>query len=156
MVINIIPEGGAHGSFFVFTPLYGRYRKVQLGRGGDAGSGPRGIGPDSMSLRRSLSVDHIVNSVCRRNVEPSLPNEGGEGFDEIKSVGKGLMFALVGDGAGVRGRVCGRCVGLRCCSCVHCRGLAAFAFAEGDGLQLGAIGNGAGRGDVVDRRRCRG
>jgi hypothetical protein len=26
VVINIIPEGGAHGSFFVFTPLYGRYR----------------------------------------------------------------------------------------------------------------------------------
>jgi hypothetical protein len=25
VVINIIPEGGAHGSFFVFTPLYGRY-----------------------------------------------------------------------------------------------------------------------------------
>ncbi|MEE1292968.1 MAG: hypothetical protein UHK59_06270, partial [Acutalibacteraceae bacterium] len=35
-------------------------RKVQLGRGGDAGSGPRGIGPDSMNLRRSHSVDHIV------------------------------------------------------------------------------------------------
>ncbi|MBQ5581267.1 MAG: hypothetical protein IIT43_08465, partial [Clostridia bacterium] len=35
-------------------------REVQLGRGGDAGSGPRGIGPDSMNLRRSLSVDHIV------------------------------------------------------------------------------------------------
>jgi len=34
-------------------------RKVQLGRGGDAGSGPRGIGPDSMNLRRSPSVDHI-------------------------------------------------------------------------------------------------
>ncbi|MBO6153462.1 MAG: hypothetical protein J6O85_03695, partial [Clostridia bacterium] len=35
-------------------------RKVQLGRGGDAGSGPRGIGPDSMNLRRGPSVDHIV------------------------------------------------------------------------------------------------
>ncbi|MBQ1371141.1 MAG: hypothetical protein IIY38_08440, partial [Clostridia bacterium] len=34
-------------------------REVQLGRGGDAGSGPRGIGPDSMNLRRSPSVDHI-------------------------------------------------------------------------------------------------
>ena len=34
-------------------------RKVQLGRGGVAGSGPRGSGPDSMNLRRSLSVDHI-------------------------------------------------------------------------------------------------
>ena len=34
-------------------------RIVQRGRGGAAGSGPRGIGPDSMNLRRSLSVDHI-------------------------------------------------------------------------------------------------
>ncbi|MBR1826230.1 MAG: hypothetical protein IJ771_00750, partial [Clostridia bacterium] len=41
-------------------------RKVQLGRGGDAGSGPRGIGPDSMNLRRSPSVDHIViQFVCQ-------------------------------------------------------------------------------------------
>ena len=34
-------------------------RIVQLVRGGAAGSGPRGIGPDSMNLRRSPSVDHI-------------------------------------------------------------------------------------------------
>ena len=35
-------------------------REVQQGRGGDAGSGPSGIVPDSMNLRRGLSVDHIV------------------------------------------------------------------------------------------------
>ena len=32
-------------------------RIVQLGRGGAAGSGPRGVGPDSMNLRRSSSVE---------------------------------------------------------------------------------------------------
>ncbi|MBR1827801.1 MAG: hypothetical protein IJ771_08840, partial [Clostridia bacterium] len=58
-------------------------REVQLGRGGDAGSGPRGIGPDSMNLRRGLSVDHIVKFqfvggfnflLCHRNKIVKISN----------------------------------------------------------------------------------